>query len=477
MSIHLPPNSVSINNVRQEIYKTSWLNTVYPNIPTFNKMDIPYITSSNVNTNGLMGLNPEDGTFKYNQFYGWNSWRKPLIKKLRMHQYSYKQGVRLHWSVYMGDAYRTGWAIYRSTDGDIYSLRGIVRYGSEYSNNINIYWTQSNSGRKLVGLNGEGDANWYLKDDWGDHEFQDPDINLVADPTSGDINPVVQFAMVDWGATEGSYWYYVVPIDGRQFHEMNNINNPTEYNINNPTSVDNYEQGFRYDYSVPMNSIFRSSSGDDKYEIIVKNGWDSIELEASTNSIIAKIINYFNYFLQSSTSEVWVGYIEGGVGDNFTWNKNNVLNGRTWVETSIQPNTTYKIAVTPIIDSTSSASQPTSTELDEKMEDTITTPESSEQLSTPILNNVTFLEMSDMFITHARYSFEWSNHTTSASYEFRYKNLFGDWVGPIGIYNIPSNGYYGEGNIIGNRIINRTFQIRAINNQGTSNWSNELQES
>lgn len=353
-----PTGTINFEDMREEGRKTSWVTPSYPVISTH------YQLGSNAfigwDTNNLLGHDFDDGSYSHLQNQGWDTFKRPRFQWLRMHQYQYDFGVRLAWKTNLGDAIRSGYAIYRSqtrldvVNGASSALIAFVRYAPEYNTSADLLTRYcdvdviagggDNSDRRVKGV--KPTVTWDDVNAHGDYVNILPDSLSVYDATLGEQDPELIISFVDTGAggsLAGTTWYYSIqPIDGRQFHTLGSGQAPSPYVINNPTTIGNYSKG-----NVEIGTTF--ALGDTKAPdngINVFSGYNGISVIKGAYSASVEPTNLYYPYLGGSLGQVWyaISTNTSAIDPPNGWT---LKQGLPIQETGLNPQTSYKVWLAP----------------------------------------------------------------------------------------------------------------------------------
>lgn len=194
----------------------------------------------------------------------------------------------------------------------------IVRHGGEFN--------PSASDLKLkYGLNTSGGAqymqactpaNWYDISAFGDYHVGSvaPASGSFPDPSSSDKNLTIDFSAVFTGLPyrdeSNLFAVSIIPIDGRQFHTLDNVDEPFPYTVNTPNSGTDYGN---YLTSTPVQATydpsynyFSSRAGDEGVIRIFNSGGNFELKDASTTQLVVDVENVYNYYLRGLELFRWI---------------------------------------------------------------------------------------------------------------------------------------------------------------------------
>jgi len=326
MPLQSPPQSISLYDGAQEAYKTSWVNTNYPNLPNPNyKLDPHFFSSRNVDTRGQVGFNP-DGTWSVAKLYNWDTWKRPEIKWVHSYQLTITGGLLVAFYVENGDIWRSGYVIRineatTTFPSNLGNSEDWVHFGPEHNSGT------SDLQLKFSKFHGANDRNVQVITD---QAFR-PDIDRFGGftvSTDDDPNPIwfpdltdtqtymvpdmdgVTFAVAYPSfqpTTSEIYAISVASIDGRQYHTLSAPDDINGFNTsNNPISGTDYQnfQSTPLVQNTPGQLMLDNDDGDGIIRIFNGIG-DPIISNIGTTSFQFELENKYLAFIQPDTA-TWV---------------------------------------------------------------------------------------------------------------------------------------------------------------------------
>jgi len=317
--------TISYGDLREETYKTQFVNPDYPKISVANAADMclaKFQAGDRRHTLGLL-----DGRFSLTAMLGWSTWDVPQVNLVYLEQYAEDGGVRVAWKTTGGDPFRTGFVVEVATTqpSGLGTSGTWVRFGTEDSpgsadvkEQYSVFY--GGNDRDCMALKGNL-AYWTGAQQYGNYnrdvttpdENADPDGSLLYDYTTfvdGDTlwcSAVFPSRTVAGGP---SYYATVIPIDGRQFHTLTNdiitldVNDSytvTDYTTGSYTSYIN--DGDKYAVMHPDDRGFDSFDPTDENKLTLYGGLTSLDLiENTTDSITVSPFPHYNYFLGRNTN-------------------------------------------------------------------------------------------------------------------------------------------------------------------------------
>lgn len=328
--------SISLSDVREEGGKISWRSPNYPTIPDSMRLNISYGWAQNRDVNHQLGRDPNDGSFDWGKYFGWDTWRRPIFSDGQVMQFTESSGLRVLWEVNGGDKIRSAYAIYVSTTkptqySDLASgdLEAIVRYGPEWNPSANVYeqycyfYNIGDQARdyRLVVLGEDGNDVMipFLDSGWGRHSNSDDidNAHLVA-PSSVVENTPLRFSAYLQGISAGTYYVAIVPMDGREFHELSDVRTDDSYDTsNNPLTPSSYNKG---PIHLPqVTSLGDVGNGNGGIEVFSGYGTWSANNVGDTSAVLSPTNKYFFFeqFLDDSGEFFWVYYSSSSVQPSY----------------------------------------------------------------------------------------------------------------------------------------------------------------
>lgn len=333
MPVPDPPGEISSHDVIEEAGKVSWYGRIaataenrsfspYPT-PAVTKYRDLFFTLPDVDMNRQVGRKLDSGQIGLPHFYGWDTWDKPVIDFMWMHQFDHDRGIRAAVRLLHGDPWRTlvRFIIREGSPTGPTVTGSNVRFAAEFnpgSQDLNQQYASVDPATYgAVSVQASTGQDWLSVDVFGDYHAGDvdPDPSSFPDPAAATIKPPALLTWVNPDFREDNidnatpYYLKVELYDGRYNDTLPKPPIGETYDLDGDSTGATAGPTLRADNQDPLYDpgydYFSSAEGDGG--IVLFDGFGDLTVVGTGNEKIGvSPVHFYRYYLQGIHLYLWV---------------------------------------------------------------------------------------------------------------------------------------------------------------------------